>query len=127
VPVADFDLVVTESGISVRSWNDDAWNKLVEEELKKIHNAQNQAGGFSLNDRFSEWYEANIKDKPFVFDEDMLKKMGELGMDVLTGDNADLARLIELRKDYYAGRLSMQFLFDLKLNTLTDKVKREKP
>ena len=124
VPVADFDLVVTESGISVRGWNDDAWNKLVEAELKELHDAGNQTGGFSFNNGFSEWYEANVQGKPFVLDEDMLKRMDELDADALT---ADVARLIELRKSYFQGGITLQFTFDLKLSTLTEKVKRGNP
>jgi len=123
VPVADFDLVVTESGISVCGWNDDAWNKLVEEELKKIHDAKKQ-DPFGISGGMIEWYEANVQDKPFVLDEDMLTRMDELDANAMT---PDVVRLLELRKDYYKGRIPLQFVFDLKLNTLTDKVKRYKP
>ena len=126
VPVAEFDLVVTDGGIFVRGWNDDAWNKLVEEELKKIHDMKKQ-DAFGLNSGFIEWYEANVNDSPFVLDEAMLKKIDGLGLDVLADNNTVAMRLIELRKDYYKSRIPLQFVFDLKLNSLTDKVKREKP
>ena len=121
-PIAEFDLIVTESGISVRAWNDDMWNKLVEEELKQIY--QNQ-DGFGISDTFRDWYETNVKDKPFELNEVMLKRMDELAMGVLTGDNTNAARLIELRKSYYEGDISLQFIINIKLSALTQKVKDE--
>ena len=125
--VAEFELVVTENGISVRGWNDETWNTLVEQELKNMYVAEKDASGFG-NERLIEWYEANIADaKDFALDEAMLKKIGELGAGVFTGAHADVARLIELRQDYYDGNIVLQFLFGLKLDVLTDTVKNEKP
>jgi len=126
VLIAEFDLIVTESGISVRAWNDNAWSKLVEDELKTISIPENQ-DAFGLSRGLIDWYEANVKDKTFVLDEDMLKRMDELGVDVLTGGNADVAKLIELRKSFFQGDVSLQFLFDVNSGPLTEKVKRDNP
>jgi hypothetical protein len=123
--IAEFELVVTKDGISVHRFNDDLWHQYVAAELKKQF-AEGDAPFEST--RMVKWYEDNVKDTNFVLDEAMLKKIGDLGPDSFTNHYyADVVRLIELRKDYYAGRLSLTLAVDVKLRELTDKIKREKP
>ena len=123
-PIADFELIMTESGISVRRFNDDLWNQYVEANLKKLYDAEN--GAAFKNDKFIAWYEANVKDKTFVLDEAMLKKIDELDADVFAGDYADVARLIKLRKDYFSSRITLEFVVDVKLKELASKIKNDK-
>ncbi|MCL2118361.1 MAG: phage scaffolding protein, partial [Planctomycetaceae bacterium] len=125
-PIAEFELVVTENGISVRRFHDDLWNKFVEEGLKKLYDAENN-DAFKIKKKLSEWYEANVQGKTFVLDETMMRKINDLDTDDFTDGNADLARLIELRKDYFDDRISLVFTVDVKLEDLTGIVKREKP
>ena len=123
-PIAEFELVVTESGISVGRFNDELWNRLVEANLKKLYNEGKDA--MVKKDKLNKLYEDNVLNKTFVLDEAMLKRIDDLEPDVFTGDYADVARLIELRKDYYAGRISLEFVVDVRLKELSDRVKREK-
>ncbi|MCL2624633.1 MAG: hypothetical protein FWD31_13305, partial [Planctomycetaceae bacterium] len=121
-PIAEFELLVTESGISVRRFHDELWNRFVETELEKWYEAEKKAA-FG-NNALIERYEANFKDKPFVLDEAMLKKIGELGPEVFADEYADVARLIELRKNYFTDSLTLKFVVDVELKELTDFVKR---
>ena len=125
-PIAEFELVVTESGISVRRFNDDLWNRFVEADMKDLYETANAA--MIKNNALIEWYEKNVKigDKTFVLDEAMMQNVGELGPDVIAGDNVDVARMIELRKEYFAGRITLEFVVNIKLKEFADVVKREK-
>ncbi len=125
-PIAEFELVVTESGISVRRFNDEAWNKFVAAALEKMYQTETTDAAFK-NEKLIEWYETNVKGKPFVLDEEMLKKIAELDASVFTSDFADLARLIALRQACEEGGIALEFDFGLNMTTLTDKVNRDKP
>jgi cell division protein FtsB len=126
-PIASFDLVVKDNGIFIGRFKDDLWHEFVEKELKRLYDDAKKDDAFKINDKLITWYEANVKDKTFVLDESMLKKIGELGPDAFTSEYADVARWIELRKDYYDGRLELEFIVDVRLKDLADKVRREKP
>ena len=131
-PIAEFELVVTEKGIAVRRFNDDQWNKFVEEKLTELYDTEmkaKQSGALdsAVDNKLIAWYENNVKDAAFALDEAMLKTIDELDAKIFAGKYADVARLIELRKDYFGGRISLEFVVDVKLEYLTDMVKRGKP
>ena len=125
--IAMFEVVVTKDGIFVRDFNDNAWHKFVGEGLANIKNALAENDAFQLSSGFSEWYEANVKDGDFVLNEDMLKKINELDESQFRGDFADVKQLIDLRKRFYAGQLTLEFTFGFNFVPLGDKIRRDKP
>ena len=122
-PIMEFELVVTAKGIAVRHFNDERWNSYVAEQLKKKYTEDSSEDGFGMQSNFIDWYENNIKDKNFVLDENMLDKFDELDAGTFSGSYADVQRLIDLRKRYFAGELSLKFDFKLDMKPLSDKVK----
>ena len=125
--IATFEVVVMKDGIFVRDFNDDVWHKFVGEGLAGIKNALAENDAFQLSSGFSDWYEANVKDGDFVLNEDMLKKIDELDESQFRGDFAYVQQLIDLRKRFYAGQLTLDFTFGFNLVPLGDKVRRDKP